>query len=154
MAIDTSFESAFIKCQLAASNPLPTKGCVFVSVKDSDKAKILPTIRSFQKQGFKIKATPGTADYLSNGGIKIEVINKVSQGSPHIVDELLNNKIDLLINTTEGRKSINDSFSLRRTALLKNLPYFLTVSGARAAINSIKELKNNTLKVNSINSFH
>jgi len=154
MAIDTSFESAFIKCQLAASNPLPTKGCVFVSVKDTDKAKILPTMRSFQKQGFKIKATPGTADYLSNGGIKIEVINKVSQGSPHIVDELLNNKIDILINTTEGRKSINDSFSLRRTALLKNLPYFLTVSGARAAINSIKELKNNTLKVNSINSFH
>ena len=111
-------------------------------------------MRSFQKQGFKIKATPGTADYLSNGGIEIEVINKVSQGSPHIVDELLNDKIDILINTTEGRKSINDSFSLRRTALLKNLPYFLTVSGARAAINSIKELKNNTLKVNSINSFH
>ena len=66
----------------------------------------------------------------------------------------MNDRIDLLINTTEGRKSINDSFSLRRTALLKNLPYFLTVSGARAAINSIKELKNNDLEVNPITNFH
>ena len=154
MAIDKTFESAFIKCQLAASNPLPIKGCVFVSVKDSDKSKILPTMRSFQKQGFKIIATSGTAAYLIDGGVKVEVINKVSQGSPHIVDHLLNDKIDLLINTTEGRKSINDSFSLRRTALLKNLPYFLTVSGARAAINSIKELKNNDLEVNPITHFH
>ena len=154
MAIDKTFESAFIKCQLAASNPLPTKGCVFVSVKDTDKSKILPTMRSFQKQGFKIKATSGTAAYLNDGGVKVEIVNKVFQGSPHIVDDLLNDRIDLLINTTEGRKSINDSFSLRRTALLKNLPYFLTVSGARAAINSIKELKNNDLEVNPITSFH
>ena len=154
MAIDKTFESAFIKCQLAASNPLPIKGCVFVSVKDTDKSKILPAMRSFQKQGFKIIATSGTAAYLIDGGVKVEVVNKVSQGSPHIVDHLLNDKIDLLINTTEGRKSINDSFSLRRTALLKNLPYFLTVSGARAAINSIKELKNNDLEVNPITYFH
>ena len=154
MAIDRSFESAFIKCQLASSNPLPQKGSLFVSVKDSDKSKILPIVRSFQKQGFTIKATSGTASYLIEGGVKTQIINKVYQGSPHIVDELLGNKINILINTTEGRKSIDDSFSLRRTALLKNLPYFLTVSGARAAINSIKELKNNELEVNSIKSFH
>ena len=92
--------------------------------------------------------------YLIDGGIKTIVVNKVSQGSPHIVDDLLNDGIDIIINTTEGRKSINDSFSLRRTALLKNLPYFLTVSGARAAINSIKELKNNNLEVNPITNFH
>ena len=125
-----------------------------MSVKDSDKPKILPVVRNFQKHGFRIKATPGTATYLIDGGVKTEVINKVSQGSPHIVDDILSDKIDILINTTEGRKSINDSFGLRRTALLKNLPYFLTVSGARAAINSIKELKNNTLEVNPITSFH
>ena len=111
-------------------------------------------MRSFQKQGFKIKATSGTAAYLNDGGVEVEIVNKVFQGRPHIVDDLLNDRIDLLINTTEGRKSINDSFSLRRTALLKNLPYFLTVSGARAAINSIKELKNNDLEVNPITSFH
>jgi len=154
MAIDKNFESAFIKCQMASSNPLPLKGSLFVSVKDSDKPKILPVVRNFQKYGFTIKATPGTAAYLIDGGVRTVVVNKVSQGSPHIVDDLLDDKIDILINTTEGRKSINDSFSLRRTALLKNLPYFLTVSGARAAINSIKELKNNNLEVNPITNFH
>ena len=154
MAIDKNFESAFIKCQMASSNPLPLKGTLFVSVKDSDKPKILPVVRNFQKHGFKIKATPGTASYLIDGGVKTTIINKVSQGSPHIVDDLLEDKIDILINTTEGRKSINDSFGLRRTALLKNLPYFLTVSGARVAISSIKELKNNNLEVNPITSFH
>jgi carbamoyl-phosphate synthase large subunit len=154
MAIDSSFEAAFIKCQLAASNPLPKKGTVFVSVKDTDKAKILPIIRSFQKQGFKIQATSGTANYLIDGGVKTKIINKVSQGSPHCVDALLNDKIDIVINTTETRKSINDSFGIRRTALIKNLPYFLTVSGARAAINSIKKLKAEELTVNPINYYH
>jgi carbamoyl-phosphate synthase large subunit len=141
MAIDNSFESAFIKCQLAASNPLPQKGTLFVSVKDSDKAKILPVIRSFSKQGFKILATSGTAQFLIDGGVKTKIINKVSQGSPHCVDALLEDKIDIVINTTETRKSINDSFGIRRTALIKNIPYSLTVSGARACINSIKRLK-------------
>ena len=103
---------------------------------------------------FKIKATHGTASYLLDQGIKVSKINKVSQGSPHIVEDLLDEKIDILINTTEGRKSINDSFSVRRTALMKSLPYFLTISGARAAINSIKELRNNDLEVNQITSFH
>ncbi len=154
MAIDKSFEAAFIKCQLASSNPLPKKGNLFVSVKNSDKPKIVPIVRSFQKLGFKIKATHGTASYLMDQGISVNKINKVSQGSPHIVEDLLDEKIDILINTTEGRKSINDSFSVRRTALMKSLPYFLTISGARAAINSIKELRNNDLDVNPITSFH
>ena len=154
MAIDTSFESAFIKCQLAASNPLPQKGTLFVSVKDTDKAKILPVIRSFSKQGFKIMATSGTAQYLIDGGVKTKVINKVSQGSPHCVDALLDDKIDIVINTTETRKSINDSFGIRRTALIKNIPYSLTVSGARACINSIKRLKAEDITVNSITNFH
>ena len=122
MAIDTSFESAFIKCQLAASNPLPQKGTLFVSVKDSDKAKILPVIRSFSKQGFKILATSGTAQFLIDGGVKTKIVNKVSQGSPHCVDALLEDKIDIVINTTETRKSINDSFGIRRTCLLYTSP--------------------------------
>ena len=121
--------------------PLLTPTTLFVSVKDTDKAKILPVIRSFSKQGFKILATSGTAQYLIDGGVKTKVINKVSQGSPHCVDALMDDKIDIVINTTETRKSINDSFGIRRTALMKSLPYFLTVSGARAAINSIKELR-------------
>ena len=154
MAIDTSFENAFIKCQLAASNPLPEKGTLFVSVKDTDKAKILPIIRSFSKQGFKILATSGTAQYLIDGGVKAKVINKVSQGSPHCVDALLNDKIDIVINTTETRKSINDSFGIRRTSLIMNIPYSLTVSGARACINSIKRLKAEDITVSPITNFH
>ena len=141
MSIDKDMETAFIKCQMAASNPLPIKGNLFVSVKDSDKAKVLPAVRSFAKQGFKIFATSGTGSFLKESGIKINFVNKVTEGSPHIVDLLKSDKVNIVINTTETRKSINDSFSLRRTALNRNVPYFLTVSGARAAINSIKTIK-------------
>ena len=155
MSIDKDFESAFIKCQMAASNPLPIKGKLFVSVKDSDKAKILPTVRSFAKQGFQIIATSGTASFLKEGGVKVSFVNKVTEGHPHIVDLLEEDKISIVINTTETRKSINDSFSLRRTALNRNVPYFLTVSGARAAINSIKRLKSgNNLIVRPISEYH
>ena len=140
---------------MAASNPLPIKGKLFVSVKDSDKAKILPTVRSFAKQGFQIIATSGTASFLKEGGVKVSFVNKVTEGHPHIVDLLEEDKISIVINTTETRKSINDSFSLRRTALNRNVPYFLTVSGARAAINSIKRLKSgNNLIVRPISEYH
>ncbi len=155
MSIDNDMEAAFIKCQMAASNPLPDKGSLFVSVKDSDKAKVLPTVRSFNKQGFKIFATSGTGMFLVENGIKVKLVNKVTEGSPHIVDLLEQDKMSIVINTTETRKSINDSFSLRRTALNRNVPYFLTVSGARAAINSIKRLKSGEeLTVHPISDYH
>ena len=155
MSIDNDMEAAFIKCQMAASNPLPDKGSLFVSVKDSDKAKVLPTVRSFIKQGFKIFATSGTGMFLVENGIKVKLVNKVTEGSPHIVDLLEQDKMSIVINTTETRKSINDSFSLRRTALNRNVPYFLTVSGARAAINSIKRLKSGEkLTVHPISDYH
>jgi len=112
MSIDNDMEAAFIKCQMAASNPLPDKGSLFVSVKDSDKAKVLPTVRSFIKQGFKIFATSGTGMFLVENGIKVKLVNKVTEGSPHIVDLLEQDKMSIVINTTETRKSINDSFSL------------------------------------------
>ena len=140
---------------MAASNPLPVKGNLFVSVKDSDKAKVLPIVRSFKKGGFKIFATQGTAEFLNENSIKVTFVNKVAEGSPHIVDLLDSDKISIVINTTETRKSINDSFSLRRTALNRNVPYFLTVSGARAAINSIKRLKSKEeLTVHPISDYH
>ena len=155
MSIDKDMEAAFIKCQMAASNPLPVKGSLFVSVKDSDKAKVLPIVRSFKKQGFKIFATQGTAEFLKENSIKVTFVNKVAEGSPHIVDLLDSDEISIVINTTETRKSINDSFSLRRTALNRNVPYFLTVSGARAAINSIKRLKSKEeLTVHPISDYH
>jgi carbamoyl-phosphate synthase large subunit len=93
--------------------------------------------------------------FLVENGIKVKLVNKVTEGSPHIVDLLEQDKMSIVINTTETRKSINDSFSLRRTALNRNVPYFLTVSGARAAINSIKRLKSGEeLKVNPISDYH
>jgi carbamoyl-phosphate synthase large subunit len=93
--------------------------------------------------------------FLVENGIKVKLVNKVTEGSPHIVDLLEQDKMSIVINTTETRKSINDSFSLRRTALNRNVPYFLTVSGARAAINSIKRLKSGEeLTVNPISDYH
>tara|TARA_B100001093_G_scaffold272863_1_gene260752 strand:- start:219 stop:641 length:423 start_codon:yes stop_codon:yes gene_type:complete len=140
---------------MAASNPLPNRGSLFVSVKNSDKAKVLPSIRSFIKQGFKIFASSGTAIFLRENGIKVKLVNKVAEGSPHIVDLLEQDKMSIVINTTETRKSINDSFSLRRTALNRNVPYFLTVSGARAAINSIKRLNSGEkIIVRPISDYH
>jgi carbamoyl-phosphate synthase large subunit len=115
----------------------------------------LPTVRSFVKQGFKIFATSGTGSFLKDNGIKMNFVNKVAEGSPHIVDLLESDRMNIVINTTETRKSINDSFSLRRTALNRNVPYFLTVSGARAAINSIKRLKSGEeLTVHPISEYH
>jgi carbamoyl-phosphate synthase large subunit len=93
--------------------------------------------------------------FLVENGIKVKLVNKVTEGSPHIVDLLEQDKMSIVINTTETRKSINDSFSLRRTALNRNVPYFLTVSGARAAINSIKRLKSGEeLAVHPISDYH
>ena len=114
MSIDKNMEAAFIKCQMAASNPLPVKGNLFVSVKDSDKAKVLPIVRSFKKHGFKIFATQGTAEFLNENSIKVTFVNKVAEGSPHIVDLLDSDEISIVINTTETRKSINDSFGINK----------------------------------------
>ena len=119
MGFDTNFGLSFAKSQIASNNSIPLKGTAFISVKDKDKEKILDNVKKLKKLGFSICATSGTAKYLISKGIKCKKVNKVSQGSPHIVEKLNSKSIALVINTTEGKNSVStDSFSLRRSSLM------------------------------------
>ena len=141
MGIDTNFEKAFLKSQIAAGTPLPDFGTVFVSVKDADKAAIVPMCRELIQMGFKLLATRGTADVLKSAGIPVARVNKVAEGRPHIVDNMKSGHVALVFNTTEGTQAIKDSFDLRQAALTYNIPYYTTVEGARAAVRGINALK-------------
>jgi carbamoyl-phosphate synthase large subunit len=141
MGLDTNFEAAFAKSQIASGINLPTEGRCFVSVKDLDKPALGPIARDLIATGFKIMATGGTADYLVKQGIEVERVNKVAEGRPHVVDAMKNGEVQLVFNTTEGAQSYRDSYSIRRTALTQNIPYYTTMSGARASIQAIRRLK-------------
>ncbi|MBI3440060.1 MAG: carbamoyl-phosphate synthase large subunit, partial [Proteobacteria bacterium] len=141
MGLDTNFEVAFAKSQIASGINLPTQGCVFISVKNGDKPALVPVARDLIELGFTIIASGGTASFLKEQGIAVERVNKVAEGRPHIVDAMKNGGVQLVFNTTEGAQSYRDSYSIRRTALTQNIPYYTTVSGARAAIQAIRRLK-------------
>ncbi len=141
MGIDTNFEAAFAKSQIACGVNLPARGCVFVSVKNADKPGLVAIAKDLVELGFTILATGGTADYLAGKGVQLQKINKVAEGRPHIVDAMKNGDVHLVFNTTEGAQSYRDSYSIRRTALTQNIPYYTTMSGARAAIQAIRLLK-------------
>ena len=141
MGLDANFAAAFAKSQIASGTVLPIEGAVFISVKDSDKLAIVPVARDLIALGFRVLATGGTADRLKAEGLDIERVNKVAEGRPHIVDVMKNGGVQLVFNTTEGAQSYRDSYSIRRTALTQNIPYYTTVSGARASIQAIRLLK-------------
>ncbi len=141
MGLDESFVAAFAKSQIASGINLPVAGCCFISVKNADKPAMIPVAKDLIELGFKVMATGGTADYLIEQGLTIQKTNKVAEGRPHIVDAMKNGEVHLLFNTTEGAQSHRDSQSIRRTALVQNIPYYTTVSGARAAIQAIRLLK-------------
>ena len=153
MGIGDDFEIAFAKSQLGTNIPLPKEGNVFVSVKDKDKKEILSSIEILQKIGFNIQATGGTQRYLMSNGINTERVNKVLEGRPHIVDSINNNKIDLVINTTEGTKALSDSKSLRQAALRNKIPYYTTISAAKAAIVAIKKYKKGLGNIKSLQEY-
>jgi carbamoyl-phosphate synthase large subunit len=132
-----AFARAFAKSQLGGGTVLPSKGCAFISVKDSDKEWILEPARIISAQGFRILATSGTAAYLTENGVAVELVTKVLEGRPHIVDAMKNGEVQLVFNTTEGKQSLADSFELRRTALMGKIPYFTTAAGALAAAQAI-----------------
>ena len=150
MGFDQNFGLSFAKSQIASNNSIPQKGTAFISVKDKDKEKILINAKKLIKLGFSIFATSGTARYLTSNGIKCKKINKVSQGSPHIVEKLNNKNISLVINTTEGKDSISDSFSLRRSSLMNRIPYFTTMPAANACVESIDALKKFPIRVKAL----
>ena len=133
------FGEAFGKAIKGAGETIPNNGNVFVSVKDKDR-KYLPDLCSkLVNLGFEIVATKGTAKALKDAGIKVSIINKVMEGRPHIVDAILNKEIDMIINTTEGRQSIKDSFSIRRSALEHSIFFTTTISGGFAIVESLEK---------------
>ena len=153
MGLDPSFPMAFAKAQLGAGVRLPVSGKVFISVKERDKPAIVPLARRLAELGFAICATWGTTDFLRGEGLDVQRINKVFQGPPHIVDAMINGEIALMINTTEGAQTVYDSFSLRRTALTNTIPYYTTVSGARAAVEAIAALQKGKLEVSPLQTY-
>ena len=154
MGIDQSFGLAFAKSQLAAGQKLPLSGTVFISVKDEDKMASLNTAFLFYDLGFKIMATRGTSAFLSQHGISNTKVNKVREGRPHIVDMIKNNEIDLVINTTSDKRAISESYSIRRTALMIDIPYTTTIAGAKATALAIKSMIEGDLDVKPIQEYH
>ncbi len=153
MGIDTSFARAFLKSQIGAGVDLPLEGGVFVSVRDADKHLVPPICRRLAELGFSLVATRGTAKYLEGHGLTVEAVNKVREGRPHIVDAMISGHIKLVINTTESGKSVEDSYTLRRTALIRSIPYYTTTSGADAATQAIAAWKAGQLEVAPLQSY-
>ena len=139
MGISKAFGRAFAKSQLAAGQIIPSSGMVFISVRDEDKEKALGIAQSLDKLGFSICATDGTMKFLTKANIKCQRVNKVREGQPHIVDMMKNDEISFIINTTEGKQAIADSYSIRRTALQNKVFYTTTIAAAEAAIASLME---------------
>ena len=152
MGFDEDFGMAFAKSQIAASNSLPTKGLAFISLKDSHKDEGVALAKQLTKLKFKLCGTGGTADYISKHGIPCKKVNKVNQGSPHIVDVLNAKKIALVINTGGGNseKQLSDAIALRRATLVNKVPYCTNMSTAQVCIEGIKSLKNKEIKVTSL----
>ncbi|SEH28584.1 carbamoyl-phosphate synthase large subunit [Magnetospirillum fulvum] len=154
MGIDSDFARAFAKSQLGAGTNLPIEGGVFLSVKEGDKPSMVDIARRLLGMGFTVMATEGTARYLREHGIRdIGILNKVLEGRPHCVDAMLNGQIHLVVNTTEGSQAVKDSFSIRHTALMNNIPHYTTVAGARAAVEAIEALRCGTLDVAPLQSY-
>ncbi|PVX30144.1 carbamoyl-phosphate synthase large subunit [Sphingomonas pokkalii] len=153
MGIDKDFATAFAKSQLGAGTVLPQGGTVFVSVKQGDKAVVLPGVKILADLGFKIIATSGTAEFLAAEGIAVETVNKVAQGRPHIVDRIQDGDVALIFNTTEGWQSLKDSMSIRASALAQKVPYFTTAPASVAAARAIAAMRSNPLEVQPIQAY-
>ncbi|MDX1320622.1 MAG: carbamoyl phosphate synthase large subunit, partial [Oceanospirillum sp.] len=133
MGVGDTFAEAFLKSQQGAGEQLPQNaGRAILSVREADKAAVVDVAKSLQKLGFELLATRGTAKVLEDANIPVEVVNKVNEGRPHLVDMLKNDEVAYIVNTTEGRKAIADSSTIRRTALQHKVPYTTTLAAARA----------------------
>jgi carbamoyl-phosphate synthase large subunit len=154
MGIDSDFPTAFAKSQLGAGVVLPDGGTLFVSVKDSDKAIVLPAVRKIAAMGFRIVATGGTAQFLAGEGIAVETVNKVAQGRPHIVDRITDGGIDIIFNTTEGWQSMKDSASIRGSALRFKVPIFTTAAASVAVVDAIEAMRARPLEVRALQSYY
>src|SRR5581483_5309172 len=152
MGIDRTFAMAFAKAELAASTDLPTQGAIFISVRDEDKALLEPIARGLASMGFELVATGGTARHIRGLGLECATVNKVGQGSPHVVDSIRAGRIAMVINTPDTSGTA-DSFSIRRSALEMRLPFCTTMAGAQAAVEGIAALKREGIEVRALQDY-
>ncbi len=154
MGVDRNFARAFAKAQIGAGISLPLKGTCFISVKDKDKPAAILLAWQLINLGFDLVSTAGTAAALQAAGVPVRRVNKVYEGQPHVVDALINGEVHMMINTTaEGAQMQADSFSLRRTGLMRGIPNYTTMPGARAAIEAIAALQTGSLEVSPIQAY-
>ena len=154
MGIDEDFYLAYLKSQIGAGQKLNDIENIFISVKDEDKQSISEIAKSFTDNGYNLFSTKGTHDYLMKEGISSNLVNKVAEGSPHVVEYIKENKIDLVINTTEDKQAIIDSFTIRRTSVDLNVPYYTNLRSAKILIKSLITLKNKPISVKPIQIHH
>jgi len=149
-----NFGAAFGKAMMGAAQKLPEKGCVFISVNNSDKPTVLPVARDLATLGFTLAATRGTAAFLRAHGLEVDVLYKVNEGRPNVADHLVNRTIDMVINTPLGRESFFDDRAVRRAATMAQVPCITTLTGASAAVSAIKALRQQTLSVRSLQDYY
>ncbi len=154
MGIEDNFGIAFAKAQAAAGYDLPRGGTVFISVHDDDKPKVLDAARNFLALGFRLIATKGTAKFLEENGIPADPVFKLSEGRPHIVDKMKNGEVQLVINTSLGKKTTSDSYEIRRTTLVYNIPYATTIAGAKAIAEAVCALQKGDWDVKTLQEYH
>ncbi|MDA1090043.1 MAG: carbamoyl-phosphate synthase large subunit [Proteobacteria bacterium] len=147
MGIDTDFERAFAKSQLGAGNRLPVDGTAFISVKDRDKDAAAALAKRLSGLGFALMATGGTQEFLAGQGLDVIRVNKVQEGAPHCVEAITSGGVQLVINTTAGAQAISDSYTIRRSALVHNIPHYTTMTGAAAAVGAIEAMAKGSLDV-------
>ncbi|MBU1125105.1 MAG: ATP-grasp domain-containing protein, partial [Candidatus Omnitrophica bacterium] len=154
MGIDKDFARAYIKSQIAAGQKLPTKGNVFISVRDRDKRSIVFIAKKLVDLGFNILASSGTAAALEKNNIKVNILHKIAEGRPNVLDLMKDGKIQLVINTPSGRIPRQDEIKIRSHVILYNIPYTTTISGAQATVNGIEVLVKKNLEVKSLQEYH
>ena len=152
MGVGDTFAEAYAKAQLGASDEIPVKGTAFISVREPDKAGVAEVASQLVAQGFSLVATRGTAEVLRTAGIEVEVVNKVKEGRPHIVDMIKNGRIQLILNTTEGRQAIADSSTIRSTAESNGVYYTTTLAGGNAVCQALAHGKE--FKVRKLQDLH
>jgi carbamoyl-phosphate synthase large subunit len=154
MGIDPDEGLAFAKSQAGANSPLPLEGGVFVSVNDHDKEDFLPVAQQLEEMGFKIFATMGTSQFLRKNGISSQQVYKVNEGQPNVVDYMINNSIQMVINTFKGEKSKYDEGAIRTNAVMRGIPLFTTAAAANAVARGITALKSGKPTTLPIQAYH
>jgi carbamoyl-phosphate synthase large subunit len=154
MGIDSDFGWAFVKAQAGAGAILPTAGTAFISVKSEDRAGAYDIASRLAALGFRITATSGTAVHLSEQGLCVDIVNKVQEGRPHIVDHIKNGDVALVVNIVATASAQTDSLSIRREALQKGVPYYTTMRGALAAVMGIEALVKKGLAIRALQEYH